>query len=60
MKKSKPQKGKVVPRFAPPTNLRKAGAHDDKRGKALEELSDEERDLDELKSLGQWAYDEDV
>jgi hypothetical protein len=59
MAKKKPKKPKVVPRLGPATNLRKAGAHADKKGKALDRVRDEERDLDELKTLGRWAYDED-
>ena len=57
----KRKKPKIVPRLGPPKNLRKAGAHDDKRRRALERLEDEEQDqLDELTAIGSWAYDEDV
>jgi hypothetical protein len=56
---AKKKKPKIVPPRGPATNLRKAGAHDDKRAKALERLSDQERELDDLKSLGRWAFDED-
>jgi hypothetical protein len=52
---------KVVPRLGPPKNLRKAGVHEDKRRKALEGSEEEERhELEELKAIGSWAYDEDV
>ncbi|MBV8498742.1 MAG: hypothetical protein JO003_05775 [Candidatus Eremiobacteraeota bacterium] len=51
---------KVVPRMGPPTNLRKAGVHEDKRDKALERLEREEQnELDDLSALGSWAFDED-
>jgi hypothetical protein len=56
---AKKKKPKVVPRRGPATNLRKAGAHDDIRAKTLERLSDKERELDDLKSLGRWALNED-
>jgi hypothetical protein len=56
----KRKKPKIVPRLGPPTNLRKAGAHEDKRRKDLERLEDtEQQELDDLKALGSWAYDED-
>jgi hypothetical protein len=59
MAKKKSKKPKLVPRLGPATNLRKAGLHDDKKRKALERLGDREEELDELKVLGRWAYDED-
>lgn len=56
----KRKRAKIVPRMGPPKNLRKAGAHEDKRDKALERLGREEQhELDELSALGAWAYDED-
>lgn len=56
----KRKKPKIVPRMGPPTNLRKAGAHQDKRDKALEQLErEEQRELDDLSALGSWAFDED-
>jgi hypothetical protein len=56
----KRKKPKIVPRLGPPTNLRKAGAHDDKRRKALERAEDtEQQELDDLRTVGAWAYDED-
>jgi hypothetical protein len=55
----KRKKPKVVPPRGPATNLRPAGAHDDKKRKALERLGDKDVELDELTSLGRWAYDED-
>jgi hypothetical protein len=56
----KQKKTKIVPRLGPPKNLRKAGAHEDKRRKALEHLGDgEQQELDDLTTLGSWAYDED-
>ena len=59
--KRKPKTAKIVPRMGPPKNLRKAGAHEDKRDKALERLEKEEqRELDDLSALGSWAFDEDV
>jgi hypothetical protein len=57
----KRKKPKIVPRLGPPKNLRKAGAHDDKRRKTLERLEDNERqELDDLTAIGSWAYDDDV
>jgi hypothetical protein len=56
----KRKKSKVVPRLGPPKNLRKAGAHEDQRRKALDRFKDEEQqELDDLKAIGSWAYDED-
>ncbi|MBV8198399.1 MAG: hypothetical protein JO263_09695 [Candidatus Eremiobacteraeota bacterium] len=59
MAKKKIKKPKLIPRRGPATNVRKAGAHDDTKRKALERLEGKDRDLDELKALGEWAYDED-
>jgi hypothetical protein len=56
MAKKKP---KIVPPRGPATNLRKAGAHEDKRRKALERASDDEQELKDLEVIGTWAYDED-
>lgn len=56
----KPKKPKIVPRLGPAKNLRKAGAHEDKRRKDLERIeAKEQEELDELKAFGSWAYDED-
>jgi hypothetical protein len=56
----KRNKPRVVPRLGPPKNLRKAGVHQDKRARALERLEDkEQQELDDLKVIGLWAYDED-
>ncbi len=52
-KKKKPQ---IVPRRGPATNLRKAGAHEDKKRKALKTTDENE---DALVVLGSWAFDED-
>ena len=57
----KPKKPKIVPRLGPAKNLRKAGAHEDKRRKDLERLQNKEQEeLEELKAIGSWAYDEDL
>jgi hypothetical protein len=56
---AKKKKPKIVPPRGPATNLRKAGTHEEKKRKALDRLGDRERELDELKALGRWAYDED-
>ena len=53
------KKPKLVPPRGPATKLRPAGAHEDKRRKALEQLGDRERELEDLRTLGRWAYDED-
>ena len=53
------KKSRIVPPRGPATNLRKAGAHEDKRRKALERRSDDENELKELEMLGTWAYEED-
>jgi hypothetical protein len=56
----KRKKPKIVPRLGPPKNLRKAGAHEDKRRKALERSAEEERqELNDLRAIGYWAYDEE-
>ena len=57
---SKKKTPKIVPPRGPATNLRKAGAHEDKRRKNLEQVEDEERELDDLKAMGVWAFDDDV
>jgi hypothetical protein len=55
----KRKKPKIVPRLGPPKNLRKAGAHEDKRRGALERLEDrEQQELEDLRAIGSWAYDE--
>jgi hypothetical protein len=56
---AKKKKPAIVPPRGPATNLRKAGAHDDKKRKAIERVHDKEEELDDLKSLGRWAFDED-
>jgi hypothetical protein len=56
---AKKKKPKIVPPRGPATNLRKAGAHEEKKRKTLDDLGDRERELDELKALGRWAYDEE-
>jgi len=56
---AKRNKAKVVPRLGPPRNIRKAGPHADKRPKKQERLDREQRELDDLKTIGSWAYDED-
>jgi hypothetical protein len=57
---TKQKNPKIVPPRGPATNLRKAGAHEDKKGKRLERTEEKERELDDLKAMGVWAYDEDV
>ena len=59
MAKKKQKKPKLIPRLGPAINLRKAGAHADKKRKALERFGGKERELEELKAPGRWAYDED-
>jgi hypothetical protein len=54
---SKKKKPKTVPRRGPPTNLRNAGAHEDKKRKALS--AQEQKERDELLVLGPWALNED-
>jgi hypothetical protein len=49
----------IVPPRGPASNLRPAGAHQDKRRKKLARLGDKERELDELKAIGACAFDED-
>lgn len=53
----KEKKPKVVPPRGPATNLRKAGAHEDKKRKSLEEL--DEKEGYDLVALGTWAFDEE-
>jgi hypothetical protein len=53
----KKKKSKIVPRRGPPNNLRTAGAHEDKKSKALS--AQEQKERDELVILGPWALDED-
>jgi hypothetical protein len=48
---------KILPRRGPPTNLRQAGAHEDKKQKALDTTRDKERD--DLIAMGSWAYEEE-
>ena len=57
---AKQNKPKIVPPRGPAINLRKAGAHEDKRRKNLERIEENEHELDDLKAMGVWAYDEDV
>ncbi len=52
-RKEKPQ---IVPRRGPATNLRKAGAHEDKKRKAVKTIDENE---DDLLVLGSWAFDEE-
>lgn len=52
-RKENPQ---IVPRRAPATNLRKAGANEDKKRKAVETIDENE---DDLLVLGSWAFDEE-
>ena len=56
---AKKKKPKIVPPRGPATNLRKAGAHDDKKRKTPGRGDIRERALDELEALGRWAFDED-
>jgi hypothetical protein len=56
-KQKKQKKAKVVPRRGPPLNLRRGGAHEDKRHKARS--AQDERERDDLVVLGEWALDED-
>ncbi len=53
----KKKKTKIVPRRGPPSNLRTAGAHENKKRKAL--TVQEQKERDELLVLGPWALDED-
>jgi len=53
----KKKKPKVIPRRGPPTNLRTAGAYEDKKRKAL--TAQDQKERDELLILGPWAMDED-
>jgi hypothetical protein len=53
----KPKKPKVMPPRGAPTNLRQAGAHEEKKQKALDELDEKERD--DLIALGSWAFEEE-
>jgi hypothetical protein len=54
---AKKKKPKIVPRRGPPTNLRTAGAHENKKRKAVS--AQEQKERDELLVLGPWAFDED-
>jgi len=54
------KKPHIVPPRGPATNLRKGGAHEDKKRKTLERLENEAREIDDLKAMGVWAFDEDV
>ena len=51
---------KIVPPRGPATNLRRAGAHEDKKRKNLERTEDKDHELDDLKAMGVWAYDDDI
>jgi hypothetical protein len=56
----KRKKSEIVPRLGPPKNLRKGGPHEDKRRSVLARLEDKEQhELDDLRAVGSWAYDED-
>lgn len=55
--KRKKKSPKVVPRRGPATNLRKAGAHEDKKRKTLTAL--DEKENDDLVALGSWAFEEE-
>ena len=55
--KQKKKTPKVVPRRGAATNLRKAGAHEDKKQKTLTTLEEKERD--DLVALGSWAFEEE-
>ena len=57
---TKKKKPKIIPPRGPATNLRKAGAHEDKKRNDLERIEEKERELDDLKAMGVWAYDEDI
>lgn len=57
MPKKKKKAPKVVPRRGPPTNLRKAGAHQDKTRKALKAL--DKKEGDDLVALGAWAFEDE-
>ena len=53
----KKNKIEIVPRKGPPTNLRSAGAHENKKRKAM--TAQEQKERDELLVLGPWALDEE-
>lgn len=55
--KKKKKSPKVVPRRGAATNLRKAGAHEDKKRKTLTAVDEKERD--DLVALGSWAFEEE-
>lgn len=55
--KKKKKAPKIIPRKGPPTNLRKAGAHEDKKRKELEEREKDE--AQDLIALGSWAFEDD-
>ena len=56
---TKQKKPKIVPPRGPATNLRKAGPHEDKKRKSFQRLEEKEREIDDLKAMGAWAFDED-
>jgi hypothetical protein len=53
----KKKKAKLVPRRGPPTNLRTAGVHTDRKRKTLKGV--DERERDDLIALGSWAFEEE-
>jgi hypothetical protein len=53
----KKKKRKVVPRRGPATNLRKAGAHEDKKRKMIKAL--DQKEDDDLVALGSWAFEDE-
>jgi hypothetical protein len=53
----KTKKPRVVPPRGPATNLRKAGAHEDKKRKAAR--ATDQKAAEELTALGAWAFDEE-
>jgi len=54
------KRAKVVPPRGPASNLRPAGVHEDKKRKMLDRLSKREREMDDLKALGAWAFEDDA
>jgi hypothetical protein len=54
--RKKKKSPKLVPRRGPATNLRKAGAHADKKDKALKAL--DQKEGADLITLGSWAFEE--
>ena len=56
--RKKKKNPKAIPRRGPATNLRKAGAHEDKKDKTLKAL--DQKEGNDLVVLGSWAFDEDL